>query len=474
MKDVAIRSHTRRHFFESCGVGVGRIALAAMLGDRLATAQENSPSRGLHFRSRAKSVIYLFMAGGPSQLDLFDYKPKLRQYHDQPAPASFLNGKRFAFMDSFTKTSPKLLASSRKFQQYGQTGTWVSENLPHLAQVVDELAFLYTVGTENFNHAPAKLYANTGSTRFGRPSMGAWITYGIGSDSKDLPGFVVLQSGPRGPRGGALNWGNGFLPSAHQGVPFRTTGDPIVDLSTPDAIDPLCQRQTVDAIADLNRTHYAAMRDPEIEASVTAYEIAYRMQTSGPELIDISKENRRTLEAFGAVPGAPSFANNCLLARRLVERGVRFVQLYHTDWDHHADISKPFDEICREIDRPIAALIGDLKQRALLNDTLVIWGGEFGRTPMGEVRTNGQIGRNHHIDVSTMWMAGGGVRPGARIGVTDEFGFSAIENPLDMHDVHATILYLLGIDHTKLTFRSQGRDFRLTDVAGNVVRKIVV
>ena len=472
MGEEQIVAATRRHFFERCGVGLGRIALASLL-HRNSPAQESGFLRAPHFQPRAKNIIYLFMAGGPSQLELFEYKPKLQEYDGKAAPDFLLKGKRFAFMDTFTKDPPKLMAPLRRFQQYGKTGTWVSDLLPKTAGVVDDLAFLYTVSTENFNHAPAKLHANTGSSRFGRPSMGSWITYGIGSEAKDLPGFVVLQSGPRGPRGGSLNWGSGFLPSSYQGVPFRSAGDPIVNLSRPATISEDCQQQTIGAIRDLNRARLTETGDPEIQATISAYEMAYRMQTSGPKLIDFAQENRQTLQAYGARPGAASFGNNCLLARRLVERGVRFVQLYHTDWDHHADISKPLDDVCGEIDQPVAALITDLKQRGLLEETLVIWGGEFGRTPMGEVRTSGKTGRNHHIDAFTMWMAGAGIRAGSRTGITDEFGFAPVEGRVDIHDMHATILHLLGIDHTKLTFRMQGRDFRLTDVAGRVIHSVL-
>jgi hypothetical protein len=367
---------------------------------------------------------------------------------------------------------PKLLGTRREFKRYGQSGAWVSECLPHTATVADDLAFLSTVSTENFNHAPAKIYTNTGSTRFGRPSMGAWITYGLGSESQDLPGFVVLQSGPRGPRGGALNWGNGFLPTSYQGVPFRSVGDPILELSNPKGVTPRRQSETLDAIRDLNLARLDATGDDEIPTRIASYEMAYRMQTSGPELIDFSRESKQTLDLYGAEPGKPSFANNCLLARRLVERGARFVQLYHTDWDHHADLKDPLDQVCREIDRGTAALIKDLKRRGLLEHTLVVWGGEFGRTPMGEQRDK-TVGRNHHIDAYTMWMAGAGVKPGQTIGETDDLGFKAVDDRIDVHDVQATILHLLGLDHTKLTFRFQGRDFRLTDVGGNVVGKLL-
>ena len=479
--DNRLLSTTRRHFFNQCAIGLGQMALASLLKDRQTFAAEipqlTNPLavRRPHFAAKAKSVIYLFMAGGPTQLELFEYKPKLLDYNGKPIPDSFLQGKRFAFMDSFSKEVPKLLGTRRQFKRHGQSGRYVSDCLPHLAGVVDDLAFLSSVFTENFNHAPAKIFVNTGSTRFGRPSMGSWVTYGLGSESQDLPGFVVLQSGPRGPRGGALNWGSGFLPSAHQGVPFRSGGDPILDLSSPKGFTPQRQGQTLEAIRDLNLTHLVDVGDPEISTRISSYEMAYRMQTSGPELIDFSTENKETLALYGAEPGARSFANNCLLARRLVERGVRFVQLYHTDWDHHggpgANLDDSLNQICREIDRPCAALIQDLKRKGLLDETLVVWGGEFGRTPMGEQRET--LGRNHHIDAFTMWLAGGGIKPGQTVGVTDDFGFSVVEDKVPIHDVQATILHLLGLDHTKLTFRFQGRDFRLTDVEGEVVKKLL-
>jgi len=467
---------TRRQFFRHCGVGVGKAALASMIAEDAfsAAATEPAKARGPHHPAKIKSVIYLFMAGGPSQLELFDYKPGLQKYDNQPAPESLLKGKRFAFMDTFTKEVPKMLGTRRQFQRQGKSGIYVSDCLPHISTVVDDMAFIYTVATENFNHAPAKIFVNTGFTRFGRPSMGAWVTYGIGSESKDLPGFVVLQSGPRGPRAGALNWGSGFLPTAYQGVPFRSSGDPILDLSNPKGITEARQRQTLEAIRDLNMAKLEETGDPEISTRISSYEMAYRMQTSGPELIDFAKESRQTLDMYGAEPGSGSFANNCLLARRLVERGVRFVQLYHTDWDHHADLTKPLDDICREIDRPIAALIRDLKSRGLLDQTLVVWGGEFGRTPMGEVRDAGKIGRNHHIEAYTMWMAGGGVKPGITFGTTDELGYAAAEDRVEIHDIQATILHLLGLEHTKLTYKFQGRDFRLTDIGGKVLQKMLV
>ncbi len=366
----ALRERTRRHFFHDCGVGLGAIALAGLLRNDAEAADDRrdnpmAPRPG-HFPARAKSVIYLFMAGGPSQLELFDHKPALNARSGQPIPESFVAGRRFAFMDTFSKERPKLLGTSRKFAQHGASGGWVSSCLPHLAGVVDDLAIVRTVATDVFNHAPAKLYANTGSQQFGRPSLGAWVTYGIGSESRDLPGFVVLQSGPRGPRGGALNWGSGFLPTAYQGVPLRNGGEPILNLSSPRGIAEERQARAVAAVAALNRQRLAATGDPEIQTRIAAYEMAFRMQTSAPELIDFTGESHATLALYGAEPGRPTFANNCLLARRLVERGVRCIQLYHTDWDHHGTpgqtLNKDLDQICREIDRACAALIQDLKR----------------------------------------------------------------------------------------------------------------
>jgi hypothetical protein len=466
-EDRVLQRRTRRQLFRDCGVGVGKIALASLLGS--AAKGAGKP----HFAPRIDSVIFLFMAGGPSQLELLDYKPELMKWDAKPTPDSYLKGKRFAFMDTFSKDTPKLLGSRREFKQYGKSGMWVSELMPHISGIVDDIAVVHGVSTENFNHGPAKLFTNTGSVRTGRPSIGSWVTYGIGTESKDLPGYVVLQSGPRGPRGGAALWSSGFLPSSYQGVPFRSTGDPILDLSNPPGVDVTEQRQTLDAIADLNRMQLTASGDPEISTRIDAYEMAYRMQTSGPELIDFAKESKETLEMYGAEPGKGSYATNCLLARRLVERGVRFVQLYHTDWDHHQDLTKPLEEVTKEIDRPTAALIRDLKQRGLLDRTLVIWGGEFGRTPMGEVREKGKIGRNHHIDASTLFFAGGGVKAGHVIGGTDELGFAPVDEKIEVFDVQATILHLLGLEHTKLTYKYQGRDFRLTDVGGKLIKPLL-
>ncbi len=476
-EDLVLQFETRRHFFSRCGVGLGKLALLSLLSDGSIFAEQAAANpmqaKPGHFPAKAKNVIYLFMAGGPSQFELFDFKPSLQKYNNQPVPDSLMAGKRFAFMDTFTKEKPKLLGTSHAFKQHGHSAAWVSDLLPHIAGVSDDITFLKGVSTENFNHGPAKCFVNTGSTRFGRPSMGSWITYGIGSQSADLPGFVVLQSGPRGPRGGSALWSSGFLPTSYQGVPFRSGGDPILDLSRPLGISPEAQLETIRTIRELNLSELAESGDSEISTRVASYEMAYKMQTSGPELIDFGKESKETLEMYGAEPGKASYANNCLLARRLVERGVRFVQLYHTDWDHHADLGQPLDQVTREVDQPTAALIRDLKQRGLLDNTLVVWGGEFGRTPMGEIRDSGKAGRNHHIDAFTLWLAGGGVKAGQTLGATDEFGFSPSGDSMDIHDLHATMLRLLGLDHTRLTVKFQGRDFRLTDVTGRVIENVL-
>jgi hypothetical protein len=477
-----LRYLTRRQFFSRCGIGLGSIALASLLKPTELLADVPAGSKPAlnpmapkpaHFRAKAKNVIYLFMAGGPSQLELFDYKPKLQALNGEPIPQSFIEGKRFAFMG--TSHGTKLLGTRRQFKQHGQSGMWVSEMFPQTATIVDDASFVTTCATNLFNHAPAKLFMNTGSGQFGRPSMGAWVTYGIGSESENLPGFVVLQSGPRGPRGGSVNWASGFLPTSYQGVPLRGSGDPILNITSPPGISPRRQRDAIDAIRDLNLKRLVETGDPEIATRLAAYETAYRMQTSAPELIDLSGESEATLNLYGAEREKPSFARNCLLARRLVERGVRFVQLYHTNWDSHGgpgeNLEGDFEKVCREVDQGQAALVKDLKARGLLQDTLVIWGGEFGRTPMGENRAT--TGRNHHIDAFTMWFAGGGVKAGAIIGQTDELGFNAAADPAHVHDLHATILHLLGLDHKKLIFRFQGRDFRLTDVHGELLTKLL-
>ncbi|MGE4183176.1 MAG: DUF1501 domain-containing protein [Limisphaerales bacterium] len=476
----SLASVTRRHFFSRCSIGLGSVALASLL-DRTgahalsgATSHPLAPRAG-HLPARAKNVIFLFMAGGPSQLELFDYKPRLQELNGQAIPDSYLEGKRFAFMDSSFKNKSTLLASRRAFKRHGASGMWVSELFPHTARIVDDVTFIRSCATDVFNHAPAKLFMNTGSSQFGRPSMGAWVTYGIGSDADNLPGFVVLQSGPRGPRGGAVNWGSGFLPTTFQGVPLRAQGEPILNLTTPDGISSQRQRRTIDAVRDLNLQRLVETGDPEITTRIAAYEMAYRMQTSAPEAIDLRGESDATLALYGADRGTPSFARNCLLARRLVERGVRFIQLYHTNWDSHGgpgeNLENDFEKVCREVDQGQAALVKDLKSRGLLEDTLVVWGGEFGRTPMGESRE--KTGRNHHIDAFTMWVAGAGVKAGAIIGETDELGFGPVRERVHVHDLHATLLHLLGLDHKRLTFRFQGRDFRLTDVHGEIVTPLL-
>jgi hypothetical protein len=463
----------RRNFFRDCGVGLGSMALASLL-NKDAPAVDRPPQFPLgqpHFTPKAKRVIFLFMAGGPSQLEMFDEKPELNKLNDKPCPPSFIEGKRFAFL----KGTPKLLGSARKFAKYGDCGMTLSDLVPHHRKIVDEVCWLRGMKTDVFNHGPAKCFVNTGSQVFGRPSMGSWVTYGLGSESQSLPGFVVLQSGPRGPRGGAALWSSGFLPTGHQGVPFLKGSSPILDLSNPPGVSRTEQGEFVGAVKGMNRLRHDAVGDPEIETRINAYEMAYRMQTAAPELMDISKESKETLELYGAEPGKPSYAANCLLARRLIERGVRFVQLYHTNWDHHGgpteNIETHLPQVCKDVDQASAALVLDLKRRGLLDDTLVVWGGEFGRTPMGEPRES--VGRDHHIDAYTMWLAGGGVKAGVIHGATDAIGYNVTENPVHVHDLQATILNQLGLDHEKLTFRSQGRDFRLTDVHGKVVKEIL-
>ena len=470
MISMNLRDLNRRHFFSRCSIGLGSVALGSLLSEQgiavpdLALKNPLEPKK-THFPAKAKSVIYLFMAGGPSQLDLFEHKPRLNALNGQPIPESYTAGKRFAFMNSSHRSN--LLGTRFNFQRHGNSGAWVSDLLPHTASMVDELTIVTTCKTDLFNHAPAKLYMNAGSGLFGRPSMGSWITYGLGSECSDLPGFVVLQSGPRGPRGGAVLWGSGVLPTTYQGVPLRNTGDPIVNLSTPEGIEKAQQQALVQSVRALNLKRLVETGDEEIATRINAYEMAYRMQTSAPELMDLKGESQATLDLYGIKDTRETtFARNCLLARRLVERGVRFVQLYDTNWDHHGGVSenleKHLPEKSRDIDRSSTALVRDLQQRGLLDDTIVIWGGEFGRTPMGEVRES--TGRNHHIDAFTMWFAGGGFKKGMVYGQTDEFGFGAVENPVHVHDVHATILHQLGLDHSRLSVRSQGLDFRLTGV----------
>ncbi len=473
--DELLRRSTRRELFQRLGVGIGSAALATMLHNDAAIAARSADDpmapRPTHHPPKAKSIIFLFMAGGPSQLDLFNDKPKLREHHGEPPPPSFMEGKRFAFL----KGTESLLGSPRKFRRYGECGQEISDLLPHHADIVDDVCWLHGMQSDVFNHGPAKLFVNSGSPQPGRPSMGSWLTYGIGSESENLPGFVVLQSGPRGPRGGSALWSSGFLPTTYQGVPFRSGPEPILNLASPDGADRKRERDFVDTVASLNRHRYESVGDAEIETRIAAYEMAYSMQTSAPELMDLSDESQATLDAYGATPGKASYANNCVLARRLVERGVRFVQLYHTNWDHHGGPTENLEEhlpsICREVDQPSVALLKDLKDRGLLEDTIVVWGGEFGRTPMGEVRE--RTGRDHHIDAYSMWVAGGGFRSGMIHGATDEFGLGVTENPKHVHDLQATLLHLMGLDHERLTYRFQGRDFRLTDVHGHVLHDLI-
>ena len=476
-----LREGTRRHFFSNCGLGIGSIALARLLSERglgatpeliLDNPQAPKPP---HHPAKAKNVIFMFMAGGPSQLELFEHKPELNRLSGKTIPESYVKGKRFAFMNSSFKDQRTLLGSRRSFTRRGQSGMWVSGLFPHTSTIVDDVTFVRTCATDVFNHAPAKLFMNTGSAQFGRPSMGAWVTYGIGSEADNLPGFVVLQSGPRGPRGGAVNWASGFLPTTYQGVSLRGNGEPILNLSNPAGVTPERQRSAIDTIRDLNLKRLVATGDQEISTRISAYEMAYKMQSSAPELIDISNESQVTKDLYGIKGDEPSYARNCLLARRLVQRGSRFVQLYHTNWDSHGgpgeNLQGDFEKVCHDVDQASAALVKDLKAHGLLDDTLVIWGGEFGRTPMGESRVT--TGRNHHIDAFTMWFAGGGVKQGAIVGKTDELGFEAVEDRAHVHDLHATILHLLGLNHLDLTFRFQGRDFRLTDVSGDVIEKMI-
>jgi hypothetical protein len=467
---------TRRHFFKECGIGLGAIALASLLNEKLAAAPQGTRGanplapRQPHFPARARQVIYLFQAGAPSQLDLFDYKPELVKYNGKPVPQELVKDINYAFI----RPDAGLYASELKFAKYGQSGAELSEAMPHLAEVVDEIAIIRSMVTDAINHAPGQIFMNTGSVQFGRPSMGAWVTYGLGSESQDLPGFVVLSSAG-GTSGGASNWGCGFLPTVYQGVPFRRTGDPILALSNPRGITRQMQRQTLDTLKKLNEHHLALTGDEEIATRINSFELAYRMQESAPELMDISRESKETLAMYGAEPGKASYANNCLLARRLIERGVRFVQLFHEAWDHHSEVAKGVRAQCRQTDQATAALVRDLKQRGLLDSTIVIWGGEFGRTPMVESNPDAgrSLGRDHHNKAFTMWVAGGGFKPGITIGRTDDLGFNVVEDRVHVHDLHATILRLLGFDHEKLTYRFQGRDFRLTDVHGVVVEKLL-
>jgi hypothetical protein len=459
----------RRWFLRDCAMGLGILASADLLsefGHAAPSGTDPLAPKQPHFAPKAKRVVYLFMAGAPSHLELFDYKPQLAKFDGTLPPAKLLEGYRAAFINP----NSKLLGPRFKFAKHGKCGAELSELLPHLAKVVDDIAIVKSMATDAFNHAPAQIMMNTGAQQFGRPSFGAWTLYGLGSESRDLPGFIVLQSGKKGPSGGNSNWGSGFLPTVYAGTPFRSAGDPVLYLSNPRGVDGRTQRESLDAIEKLNRMHLDAVGDPEIATRINSFELAYRMQASAPELMDISREPAKVLAMYGAEPGKPSFANNCLLARRLLERGVRFVQLFHEAWDQHGNLKKDLAQNCKDTDKPCAALVSDLKARGLLDDTLVIWGGEFGRTPMVQ---GGDDGRDHHPNGFTMWLAGGGVNPGLTLGETDEFGFNAVADRVHVHDLNATLLHLLGFDHTRLTFKFQGRQFRLTDVHGEVVKKLL-
>lgn len=487
LQQQKLQAVTRRHFLKDCVAGVGSIALASFL----ASCGGNTKGSGAldlnalnplvpkspHFPGKAKSVIYLHMAGAPSQLELFDYKPVLQTLHNQPCPESFLAGKTFAFI----RGTPKMLGPQATFKQYGQSGAWVSDHLPHFSKVVDDVSFLKAVHTDQFNHGPAQMFMQTGSARLGRPSIGSWVTYGLGSENSNLPGFVVLTSGGKTPDAGKSVWGSGFLPSVYQGVQCRSKGDPVLYLADPEGMSRDLKRHAIDAINEVNKEEYNTYKDPETLSRIAQYEMAYKMQVAVPEVMDISQEPAHIHELYGTEPGKESFANNCLLARKLVEQGVRYVQLFDWGWDSHG--TNPSDSIdygfrnkCREIDRPMTALIMDLKQRGLLDETLVVWGGEFGRTPMQENRDNSDmpfLGRDHHTDAYTIWMAGGGVKKGVTYGETDEIGFAGVKGRSSVHDVHATMLHLLGFDHEKFTYEFQGRPFRLTDVEGNLISAIV-
>jgi hypothetical protein len=484
---------TRRDFLATSASGIGALALASLLdGDGLLAAEAktgHAPNplapRAPHFAPKAKSCIFIYMEGAPSQMDLFDPKPKLNELHGQKLPDSMLEKVRFAFIQ---KEGARILGSPRKFRRYGRCGMELSDLLPHIGSCADEIALIRSMHTDQFNHHPGQLLMNCGFPVFGRPSMGSWINYGLGSESQNLPGYVVLTAG-RGTSGGASNWTSGFLPSNFQGVLFRNQGDPVLNLSNPPGITPEMQHYGLDALNDLNRIRHQRIGDPEIASRIAAYELAFRMQTAAPELMDLSGESKTTLDAYGLDRHEPeikasrgggkgqfrAFSTNCLLARRLVERGVRFVNIFHASWDHHSNLDSELTHNCLMADQPIAALLKDLKQRGLLDSTLVVWGSEFGRTPLGENRVGYKevTGRDHHPFAFSLWLAGGGIKGGQVIGQTDDIGWSIVEDPIHIHDLHATILHLFGLDHTRLTYRFQGRDFRLTDVAGGVVSKLL-
>jgi hypothetical protein len=483
---------TRRDFLTTTASGLGLLALASILERDGLLASPASPAataasgaKPPHFTPKAKACIFIFMEGAPSQMDLFDPKPKLNELHGQKLPESFTRNVRFAFIQ---KDSAVLMGSPRQFRKHGQCGMDFSDLLPHIATCADDIAMIRSMHTDQFNHHPGQLMLQCGVPLFGRPTIGAWLNYGLGSVSHDLPGYVVLTAG-RGTSGGASLWSSGFLPSNYQGVLFRSQGDPVLNLSNPPGITREVQHYGLDALNDLNKLRLQAVGDPEIASRIAAYELAFKMQTAAPELMDLSGESQSTLAAYGVDRDDPplkadrgggpgqykAFARNCLLARRLVERGVRFINIFHASWDHHSNLNSELQFNAGMADQPIAALIKDLKQRGLLDSTLVVWGSEFGRTPLGENRVGREAntGRDHHPFAFTLWMAGGGVRGGQILGETDEIGWSVTKEPVHMNDFHATMLHLFGLDHTRLTYRFQGRDFRLTDVAGKIVDKLI-
>jgi hypothetical protein len=467
---------TRRHFFARGARGIGAAALASLLGSPQSVSAEvpgiPNDARVLHRPPRAKRVIYLFQSGAPSHLDLFDPKPELVKMNGKPMPESLTRGQRIAQLMG----QPLNCVGSRfRFDRHGRSGMEISELLPHIGSIADEIALVRSMHTEAINHDPGVTLMQTGHQQAGRPAMGAWISYGLGSENEQLPAFVVLASG-QGQDQPLLTryWGSGFLPTNHQGVEFRSGAEPILFVNNPQGISPEIRRRLIDGTREINREHLQAVGDPEIATRIASFEMAYRMQTSVPELMDISKENRATLEMYGAEPGKSSYANNCLLARRLAERGVRFIQLYHRGWDHHNNLPADIAKTAKAVDQASAALIRDLRQRGLLEDTLVVWGGEFGRTPMNQGdSSNGNYGRDHHMKAFSLWMAGGGIRGGTTYGSTDDFGYNTAENPVHANDFQATVLHLLGIEHTRFTHRFQGRDYRLTDIGGEVVRGIL-
>jgi Protein of unknown function (DUF1501) len=466
---------TRRHFLRDCGIGVGKMALAGLLADRLGA--QSAPvyvnpmaPQPSHYAGKAKSVIHLFMAGAPSHLDLFDYKPDLLKIDGKPLPASVTAGQRLAFI----RADAAVMAPQFKFARHGQSGMEIADTLPYLSKIVDDICLIRSCHTDQFNHAPAQTFFQTGFAVPGRPSLGSWATYGLGCVTSDLPAFVVLSTGS-GISGGSGLWSSGFLPSTYTGVRFRNQGDAILNVTNPAGIDPRLQRDTIDLVSQFNRRHLNDTGDPEIATRLANYEMAFRMQTSAPELMDLRSETKETLDLYGCDPAVPSFARACLLARRMIERGVRFVNIFHEGWDAHSDVVGNHRKNCKETDQASAALVIDLKRRGLLDETLVAWGGEFGRTPM--VESNAALGRargrDHHPKAFTMWMAGGGIKPGVIHGATDDLGYNITKDPVHVHDIQATMLHCLGFDHERLTFRAQGRDFRLTDVHGHVVKNIL-